>query len=175
MTPTLFTHYDLTWNYHLISICAVTEVNVGIICACLLTFPAFLERHRPRTFSSLINTLRPYSPFRKSERSSGASSNRKYFNPPSRSRGNRSDEIGPDGSDHAKLNSDGNAIPIQDITRNRTADQQFRLSSKASDSTQDLEAGPGNGKTSMDFQPIYPVPVHVPRRDASERETMFRR
>ncbi len=162
---------DLSKGIILIQGLSLTEVNVGIICSCLLTFPAFLERHGPRSFGSFLNMLLSYSPFRRWERSPGASSNRKFINSATWSPGNRSDEIVPDGSGYAKLNNDGHAIRVQDITRNRTADRQSQISSKAGDTNQDVEAWPGNDGILMDFQPTYPVAVHIPRRDAYERES----
>ena len=118
---------------------SVTEVNVGIICACLLTFPAFLERHGPRTFGSLINILLSYTPFRLSERSSSSSSNKKRVKSSSWSPKNQSDEIVLRGSEYAKVNSDGNSISIRDKESTRTANHETPSLTKAGGSKRDVE------------------------------------
>ncbi len=153
---------------------SVTEVNVGIICACLPTFPAFFERYGPRTFGSLFNTLLSYTPFRLSERGSASSGHRKYVDPSSWSAGNRSDDIVLEGSEYAKLTSDGKLVSIQDKTKNKTASHQSHSFTKASHLAQDVEAWPGHGEVIREFQPTYPVAMNVPRRDEYERESVIR-
>ncbi|KAI0876578.1 hypothetical protein GGS24DRAFT_513468 [Hypoxylon argillaceum] len=58
-TPSLRTSYDATWTISNIIIWASLEVNVGIICSCLVVLPAFLDRHLPsstRMFSRLFSS-----------------------------------------------------------------------------------------------------------------------
>ena len=198
MTPVWFTHYDLTWNYSLISICfvsvpcdrypdllqvslitpnsSITEVNVGIICACLSTFPACVERHRPHTFGSLGSSLLSSIPSRLSKRSPGSSGHRHYVESSISTR-KRSDDIVLEGSEYAKLASDGNPVSIQDDIENKIANHQSRSSSKASNMTQDDKVWPGHGKVLRESQPRYPVAMHLwclPRRDIYERESVIR-
>lgn len=135
---------------------SVTEVNVGIICACLLTSPAFLKRHGSRTFGSLMKSLLSYAPFRRSKGGSGASSNKKYPNSIKWSPGNRSNEMAPNESEYAKLGSDGNAIRIQDTTGNGSVDGQSQRLSSEGDRYQDVEAWPGNDSILMEF------PANIP-------------
>ena len=152
---------------------SVTEVNVGIICACLPTFPAFVERHGPRTFGSFISALLSYIPSRPSKKSSGSSGHRNYVDS-SWSPGKRSDDIVLEGSKYAKLTSDGNSVSIQDKPENKIANHQSHSFTKASDLTQDVEMWPGHGEVLREFQPNYPVAMHVPRRDIYERVSMVR-
>ncbi|KKK18675.1 hypothetical protein P175DRAFT_0536098 [Aspergillus ochraceoroseus IBT 24754] len=57
MTHVLTDSTDATWNISLIARWAVIEANTGIICACLLLLPAFLDRYWPKHFGSSINRL----------------------------------------------------------------------------------------------------------------------
>ncbi|KAL7793171.1 hypothetical protein V8C37DRAFT_378668 [Trichoderma ceciliae] len=43
MTPILHSNPDASWNLSKISIWATVEVDVGLICACLMLLPAFLN------------------------------------------------------------------------------------------------------------------------------------
>ncbi|KAK3337576.1 hypothetical protein B0T19DRAFT_455435 [Cercophora scortea] len=47
MTQVLYSSTDRTWNISTISIWATLEVNIGIICSCLMFLPAFLDRYFP--------------------------------------------------------------------------------------------------------------------------------
>ncbi|KAL8885709.1 MAG: hypothetical protein Q9215_006484 [Flavoplaca cf. flavocitrina] len=52
---------DVTWNYATLSLWVVLEIDVGIICACSLALPAFLDRHWPRRGSSrLLSKIESY-------------------------------------------------------------------------------------------------------------------
>ena len=81
-----------TLERHLLSFSfSVIEVNIGIVCSCLLSFPAFLDRHS-HVFGSLLSRLKSLTPswhLRKDhvfDRSKMSLS----------SRANRSDELGLD-------------------------------------------------------------------------------
>ncbi|KAL8826574.1 MAG: hypothetical protein Q9170_007348 [Blastenia crenularia] len=60
MTPVLYIDRDRTWNLRKIQIWAVLEVNVGLVCAYALAFPAFINRyktpftHRLRSYTSFL-------------------------------------------------------------------------------------------------------------------------
>ena len=153
---------------------SVTEVNVGIICACLPTFPAFVERYGPHTFGSLISTLLSYNLFRRSKRNSGSSGHKKYVDPSPWSPRNRSDDIALEGSEYAKLTSDGNIVSIQENTHNKTAIHESHSITKAGDLNRDVEAWPGHDELLIKIQPTYPVAMRVPRRDVYERESVIR-
>ncbi|KAK3985826.1 putative integral membrane protein Pth11-like [Cladorrhinum sp. PSN332] len=47
MIPLLRSSFDATWNIASLSNWATLEVNIAILCACLMLLPAFLERHLP--------------------------------------------------------------------------------------------------------------------------------
>ncbi|PGH12677.1 hypothetical protein AJ80_06620 [Polytolypa hystricis UAMH7299] len=48
MTPILNRSGDSTWNFSTIAVWAVVEIDVGILCACLTLFPAFLHHDWPK-------------------------------------------------------------------------------------------------------------------------------
>ncbi|KAI0400714.1 hypothetical protein F4802DRAFT_583715 [Xylaria palmicola] len=76
-TPTLRTSYDATWTLSRIVIWAALEVNVGIICSCLIVLPAFLDRHLPisiRFFSRLFASDSSKKPLKNTDQHSEPSS-----------------------------------------------------------------------------------------------------
>jgi hypothetical protein len=40
---------------------SLLELNVGLICACAVTFPAFFDASNPRSFGALVSALRTKS------------------------------------------------------------------------------------------------------------------
>ncbi|KAI6082213.1 hypothetical protein F4821DRAFT_219457 [Hypoxylon rubiginosum] len=52
MTDVMRSNLDMTWNVTRVCAWATIEVNVGIICSCLISLPAFLDRHLPGTVRS---------------------------------------------------------------------------------------------------------------------------
>jgi len=46
-TIQLVDNVDSTWNYIKLSIWSVLEVDIGLVCSCLLCSPAFMKRHNP--------------------------------------------------------------------------------------------------------------------------------
>ena len=81
-------------------------MNVGIICSCLLTFPAFLERYGAHGLGSFISKLVSLS-------SSWRSEIRNRFGTyhSSRNRSKQSNEMSED--DHSQLNANANMIRMQ--------------------------------------------------------------
>ncbi|MCJ1386413.1 hypothetical protein MMC17_009539 [Xylographa soralifera] len=61
MTPLVFTDTDPTWTLFTFSIYSVLELYIGLICACSLAFPSFLDRYGPslrRAIGSYTSILR---------------------------------------------------------------------------------------------------------------------
>ncbi|KAM0806082.1 hypothetical protein BDR22DRAFT_786932, partial [Usnea florida] len=58
-TPLIFKETDSTWALSNFAIYAILEMDIGLICACLLAFPAFIDRYGP----ALMNRLRSYTSF----------------------------------------------------------------------------------------------------------------
>ncbi|KAK0508024.1 hypothetical protein JMJ35_009913 [Cladonia borealis] len=169
MTSILYTSSDATWNLSKITIYSVIEVNVGIICACLLTFPTFLERHKPRSFASLMTRLVPHSLSKQGESHSGTPISRKGFRWYQK---NQSDEIALDANGHAKLDSGSSASKAQGTMKSESPNLGHHTFLQTNGSIEDLEAWP-HGRGQQDaFQTSYPVAVHVPKRDAYERESV---
>ncbi|RYC56704.1 hypothetical protein CHU98_g9511 [Xylaria longipes] len=76
-TPSLRTSYDTTWTISNIIVWAALEVNVGILCSCFITLPAFLDRHLPRSsrfFSRLFSFTSSKKPLDAANRRAGPSS-----------------------------------------------------------------------------------------------------
>lgn len=53
---------DVTWHFWILMVWSVLEVDVGIICACSLALPAFIDRFRPK-ISTLLHTPKIFSYF----------------------------------------------------------------------------------------------------------------
>ncbi|KAK3311924.1 hypothetical protein B0H66DRAFT_571266 [Apodospora peruviana] len=61
MTQILYANPDRTWNISSIAIWATLEVNIGIICSCLMFLPAFLHRHLPESTRYSLSRLWDYT------------------------------------------------------------------------------------------------------------------
>ncbi|KAI1139407.1 hypothetical protein F5Y05DRAFT_425016 [Hypoxylon sp. FL0543] len=61
MTAVLRSSLDMTWNVSTLSIWATIEVNVGIICSCLVLLPAFMDRYVPESVRSSSARLLSYT------------------------------------------------------------------------------------------------------------------
>ncbi|KAI1464151.1 uncharacterized protein F4812DRAFT_213812 [Daldinia caldariorum] len=61
MTPILSSSFDATWNISNITVWGTLEVNIGIICACAMLFPAFFDRHLPQWAKLSMSRLRSYT------------------------------------------------------------------------------------------------------------------
>ncbi|KAK0701922.1 hypothetical protein B0T26DRAFT_735252 [Lasiosphaeria miniovina] len=59
-TQILWHDPDRSWNISTIAIWATLEVNVGIICSCMLLLPAFLQRHLPKSLKLSLSRLWDY-------------------------------------------------------------------------------------------------------------------
>ncbi|KAK4212944.1 putative integral membrane protein Pth11-like [Rhypophila decipiens] len=57
MTKVLYVDPDRTWNISTIAIWATLEVNLGIICSCLMFLPAFFERYLPESTKTYLSRL----------------------------------------------------------------------------------------------------------------------
>ncbi|KAI1079137.1 hypothetical protein F5B20DRAFT_545089 [Whalleya microplaca] len=57
MTPLLQSDLDSTWNIASVSVWATLEINVGLICSCLMLLPAFLRHHIPESTKSYLRSI----------------------------------------------------------------------------------------------------------------------
>ena len=85
---------------------SVIEVNIGIVCSCLLSFPTFFERHR-LDFGSSMYRLKSLASLRRSEKNYASDGSRRTLS----SLANRSDEIGM--NEYTKLKEENNKIEMQ--------------------------------------------------------------
>ncbi|KAI1183793.1 hypothetical protein F5B17DRAFT_414847, partial [Nemania serpens] len=56
-TPSLRTSPDATWTISNIIVWADLEVNIGIICSCFITLPAFFDRHSSLSTRNFLSRL----------------------------------------------------------------------------------------------------------------------
>ncbi|KAI0013030.1 hypothetical protein F4779DRAFT_565232 [Xylariaceae sp. FL0662B] len=57
MTPLLQSDLDATYNIATVSVWATLEINVGLICSCLMLLPAFLRHHVPESTKSYLRSI----------------------------------------------------------------------------------------------------------------------
>ncbi|KAI0133382.1 hypothetical protein F4776DRAFT_133516 [Hypoxylon sp. NC0597] len=57
MTPLLQSDLDSTYNIARVSVWATLEINVGLICSCLMLLPAFLRHHLPESAKSYFRSI----------------------------------------------------------------------------------------------------------------------
>ncbi|KAI0483408.1 hypothetical protein GGR56DRAFT_624245 [Xylariaceae sp. FL0804] len=57
MTKVLQSSTDATYNLSEISLWAMIELNIGLICSCLMLLPAFLRHHLPESTKSSLRSL----------------------------------------------------------------------------------------------------------------------
>ncbi|KAI0879953.1 uncharacterized protein GGS22DRAFT_101847 [Annulohypoxylon maeteangense] len=57
MTPLLQSDLDSTYNIAKVSVWATLEINVGLICSCLMLLPAFLRHHLPESAKSYFRSI----------------------------------------------------------------------------------------------------------------------
>ena len=134
-------------------------------------FPAFFERHKPRILASFVTKLASYSLAKRREGYGGIRVSRKGFRWTQR---NQSDEIGLDANVHAKLDSGSSASKAQSTIKSRGSNFEHPTFLKMNDSNEDIEAWPNSREQQEAFQHSYPAAVHVPKRDAYERESVLR-
>ncbi|KAI1875018.1 hypothetical protein JX265_003703 [Neoarthrinium moseri] len=56
-TPVLQSDPDSTYNIAQVSIWATLEINIGLICSCLILLPAFLRHHLPESTKSYLRSI----------------------------------------------------------------------------------------------------------------------
>ncbi|GES63962.1 GPCR, PTH11-type [Aspergillus terreus] len=54
VAPRLWSSPDLTWTVGIMCMLGAVEANIGLLCACLLLLPAFLDGHGPKRIVSSI-------------------------------------------------------------------------------------------------------------------------
>ncbi|KAI1088701.1 hypothetical protein F5B19DRAFT_470210 [Rostrohypoxylon terebratum] len=67
MTPLLQSDMDSTYNIAKVSVWATLEINIGLICSCLMLLPAFLRHHLPESAKQYFKSIS----FSKGSRSGG--------------------------------------------------------------------------------------------------------
>ena len=134
----------------LIPIASVIEVNIGIMCSCLLAFPAFFDRYGIHGLGSLVDKLISHGSSRREEKqisdTSGHSHKTRFW-----SRGYRSKDHSLDSDEYAKLHGHGNAIQMNGVKGNDGANSQH-VSNKSNVSTEDAEAWAGKDQATTDHQ-----------------------
>ncbi|KAL8644177.1 MAG: hypothetical protein Q9226_007896 [Calogaya cf. arnoldii] len=99
-TPMVFHSKDASWDISNFAIYTILELDIGMICSCLLAFPAFIDRYGP----GLMSRLRSYSNLLKSSTREASSTklqrdsndeNRKTSVVSSKDKANLADEAGP--------------------------------------------------------------------------------
>jgi len=121
-TSILYQSHDATWNLSKISIWVVIEVNVGIICSCMLALPPFLKRYWPKDLRASILHLLTYSftsseslPDRKLPK--GDLTSKSHRGRRAWSRGNGSEDDNLDSLEYYKLNGPGNRTELNHIVK----------------------------------------------------------
>ena len=139
------------WNI-LIGDSSVLEVNVGIICTCLLTFPAFFDRYRV----PFMSRLRSYVHILQSTVNSKPRSTGPRYRSTSQSLQPQEaqDKSLPLKESYTELRDANEGIPMPNITSNHLSDQGPHLSHRA-----DLEYEAGDELTYPDeaYRPKYIV------------------
>ncbi len=132
------------WTDILLSLdLSVIEVNIGIVCSCLLSFPAFFDRYG-LDFGSLISRLKSLTTSWHSEKKYASDGSRRTRSSPA----NRSDEASM--NEYTKLKGESNVIEIQ-----RTFDVAVSIG--------DVENWPGSRKP-VEFSPPHSLPRHGQQR-----------
>ncbi|XDG03564.1 hypothetical protein ABKA04_003179 [Annulohypoxylon sp. FPYF3050] len=57
MTPLLQSDMDSTYNIAKVSVWATLEINIGLICSCLMLLPAFLRHHLPESAKAYFKSI----------------------------------------------------------------------------------------------------------------------
>ncbi|KAL4888896.1 hypothetical protein BDV59DRAFT_187731 [Aspergillus ambiguus] len=60
LTPRIWTRMDLTWTIGILAALTVAEANIGIICACLLLLPYFLDGNGPGRIAHALSSCFRY-------------------------------------------------------------------------------------------------------------------
>lgn len=123
----------------LTSFARILEINVGIICASLLTFPAFLERHGPKSlgssFGRLLSRISTWLEQRFSRLHSSRSGNT-AFKPDRNPAQNL--PLDPRASEYARLREKNGAAEI-DMGSNRGKESSLFRQDRSSDDDDEAE------------------------------------
>ncbi|KAL8906050.1 MAG: hypothetical protein Q9171_006424 [Xanthocarpia ochracea] len=167
-TPDLFVDRDLSWNLgkiqvwvyvilnaapgirgYLLNKSSVLEVNVGIICACSLAFPAFLDRYK----AAFVTRVRLYTDF---------------FRPTTDGEFRTKSELA-----HSSFRAPVSVIYAEGLVANKPYPEpsgdsgdypmfDFALS-EATDSRQNLTRR-ADIEYERENRPVYPKQVHIPKQ-----------
>lgn len=129
---------------------SVIEVNVGIICACSLTLPAFIERHGLHDFGSSVTRLIPSLSYRRRGQSTGTYKTEGHSQTVRGSQGNYSDDIELDDHEHSELNERDRVRTTKYSMTGKVSDHQYSPTFKANISNEDVEVWPGNTREPAD-------------------------
>jgi hypothetical protein len=126
----------------LMHVSSVIEVNVGIICACSLALPTFIERHGLHGLGSFMSRLISCPSLGQRGKITGAHSTERYLQPISRSQENRSDDIKLNTHGYSEFNKDDNRKKMQYIMTSKISDHQYPTTFLADVSSENVEALP---------------------------------
>ncbi|KAL9582818.1 MAG: hypothetical protein Q9212_003072 [Teloschistes hypoglaucus] len=166
----LYSNADLSWNASRITIYSVLEVNVGIICASLLAFPAFLDRYNKLKLPTSLRKL--LSSFSSLRRKSTTSHDVLGVDKPAADlQKSRSGEIMLKADNYAWLAKKKNSTETTpSTTLAKTSNREWTPSNSVDTKHDDsLELVDSRGQLAL--QTSYPDPpaAHVSARDAYER------
>ncbi|KAI4267283.1 MAG: hypothetical protein L6R38_008320 [Xanthoria sp. 2 TBL-2021] len=128
---------------------SVLEVNVGLICACSLAFPAFIDRYK----GPLATRLRSYMSFMRTTTSSHTPKNAERSGPCIQAPASATYKKGLVlNESYSKLSGDSGGYPMSDFTSSEAVDSSQHMTRRA-----DIEYKGGD-------QLVYPEEAYSPRQ-----------
>ncbi|KAH8650551.1 hypothetical protein BGZ60DRAFT_192892 [Tricladium varicosporioides] len=140
---------DISWIVSEVGIWAIIEVNVGLMCACMLVFPAFLKHYWPKRINKYFARVIPYR-FTKKETSfvtvSGLSSGKRSYPGQEWSSRNFSDGVNLSAPEPEFSTTATNTTELHDLGPNKkTKDPEEQRNYEAYLSCDDTDTGVDEG------------------------------
>lgn len=109
-----------------------------------------------------MTRLTSYTSSRREEKNSVTRNVKRNHLASKRIPGDRWVDISLNPNEYSKLNGDGNAIEMQEVTRSERSEDNFQTTSKPNVTNDDIEAWPEDGREPVVLYPSYPSAVHQP-------------